>query len=131
MPAKELVPEYRWSVRLRDGGSQVLIQAAYIQEGFGATTTLGSPQGAGLIVLKDGSHKTVFAVPSDQLAHIQRMEPVSRPSGKNAILPVPGGLPRVTPGQLRDLQDSVNGAIAEGAVRVTFMPPGASVLPSG
>jgi hypothetical protein len=128
MPDKEPVPEYHWAVRLRDGGALIRIQAAYVQEGFGATTS--TTAGTGLIVLKDGTHKTVFTAPFDQVMHVQREEPASGPSGKNAIIQVPGSL-YAAPGQLRDFQDAVNAAIAEGAVKVTFLPSGSKVLPSG
>ncbi len=128
MAAQEPAAEYIWHIRTRNGGGTQSVQAAYPIEGIAtqsAVSTARQTPASPLVVLRDGSHKAVFLVPCDQLAEMHRGESVPRGThagAPTAVIQLPGGM-RATPGQLRDLQDSINAALAQGCPKVDLMLP--------
>lgn len=133
MAAQEPAAEYIWHIRTRNGGGTQSVQAAYPIEGIATQSAVSTTrQASPLVVLRDGTHKAVFLVPCDQLAEMRRGESVPRGTHAGApvaVIQLPGGM-RATPGQLRDLQDSINDALAQGCPKVDLMlPPPVAVAP--
>jgi hypothetical protein len=111
-----------WLVGIPGREHELPIRAAYI-----ATNTADAKDltGSARVTLKDAEHKIVFQAPAGAVLYVRRDHYAAASEPPTAMIPLPEGV-SVTPGQLRDLQASVNEAIARGC-KITLLPPGSKV----
>jgi hypothetical protein len=69
MPEKPALPTYDWTIRIKGDPTRVPVNAAYHDDHDG------------FLRFKDGQHKTIYMIATDQVLDIGRLDPQHRKVG--------------------------------------------------